>query len=103
MIEKIGHLADSLKGELIDVWEKAARSFHHFLLEEDLDDYRPRIRDVYFNAVGLYVIRNPKVSVFMGLSDDMMEMPFVLLAEKGKGYGALPCSTSPLSKSISVK
>ena len=87
-IEKIDHLTDSLKDELIDVWDKSVRSSHHFLSKEDLDYYRPRIRDIYFDAVDLYVIRNPKVSAFMGLSEDMVEMLFVLPSEKGKGYGS---------------
>ena len=87
-IEKIDHLTDSLKDELTDVWEKAVRSSHHFLAEEDLNYYRPRIRDIYFDAVDLYVIRNPRVSAFMGLSEDMVEMLFVLPSEKGKGYGS---------------
>ena len=87
-IEKIDHLTDSLKDELIDVWEKSVRSSHHFLAEEDLDYYRSRIRDIYFDAVDLYVIRNPNVVAFMGLSEDMVEMLFVLPSEKGKGYGS---------------
>ncbi len=88
MIEKIEKLTDSLKDELIDVWEKAVRSSHHFLSEEDLDYYRPRIRDIYFDAVELYVVRNPNVAAFMGLSEDMVEMLFVLPSEQGKGYGS---------------
>ena len=87
-IEKIDHLTDSLKDELIDVWEKSVKSSHHFLAEEDLDYYRSRIRDIYFDAVDVYVIRNPNVVAFMGLSEDMVEMLFVLPSEKGKGYGS---------------
>lgn len=88
MIEKIEQLTDSLKDELIEVWEKAVRSSHHFLSEEDLDYYRPRVRDIYFDAVDLYLIRNPHVAAFMGLSDEMEEMLFVLPTEQGKGYGS---------------
>ena len=80
-IEKIDHLTDSLKDELIGVWEKSVRSSHHFLSEEDLGYYRPRIRDIYFDAVDLYVIRNPNIAAFMGLSEDMVEMLFVLPSE----------------------
>lgn len=87
-IEKIDYLTDSLKDELIVVLEKSVRSSHHFLSEEDLVYYRPRIRDIYFDTVDLYVIRNPNVVAFMGLSDDMVEMLFVLPSEKGKGYGS---------------
>lgn len=87
-IEKIDQLTDSWKDEQIDVWGKSVRSSHHFLSEEDLNYYRPRIRDIYFDAVDLYVIRNPNMVAFMGLSEDMVEMLFVLPSEKGKGYGS---------------
>lgn len=88
MIEKVDNLTDSLKDELINLWEQAVRSSHHFLSENDLNYYRSRIRDVYFHAVELYVIKTPHISAFMGLSDDMVEMLFVLPSEKGKGYGS---------------
>ena len=87
-IEKIDQLTASLKDELIGVWEKSVRSSHHFLSEEDLDYYRPRIRDIYFDAVDLYVIRKSNIVAFMGLSEDMVEMLFVLPSEKNKGYGS---------------
>lgn len=87
-IEKIDHLTDTLKDELIAVWDKSVRSSHHFLSEEDLMYYRSRIMDTYFHAVELYVIRQLHVVAFMGLSDEMVEMLFVLPSEKGKGYGS---------------
>ena len=86
-IERIDSLTDTLKGELIKVWEESVRSSHHFLSEEDLRYYRSRIYDIYFQAVELYVIRRPYVVAFIGLSDDMVEMLFVLPTEKDKGYG----------------
>ncbi len=87
-IEKIELLTEVLKDELIGVWEKSVRSSHHFLSEENLEYYRPRIRDIYFDTVDLYIIKNPNVVAFMGLSKDMVEMLFVLPSEKGKGYGS---------------
>ena len=87
-IEKIDSLTDALKDELIEVWGKSVRSSHHFLSEEDLMHYHSRIMDTYFHAVELYVIRQPNIVAFMGLSDDMVEMLFVLPSEKGKGYGS---------------
>ena len=86
-IEKIGSLTDALKDELIEVWGKSVRSSHHFLSEEDLMYYRSRIMDTYFHAVELYVIRQPNIVAFMGLSEEMVEMLFVLPSEKGNGYG----------------
>ncbi len=87
MIEKGEILTDSQKEELADVWEKAVRSSHHFLSEADIDYYRPRLKEIYLNAVDLYVVRNPGISAFMGLGSDTVEMLFVLPEEQGKGIG----------------
>ncbi len=87
MIEKAELLTDSLKEELADVWEKAVRSSHHFLSEADIDYYRPRFKEIYLNAVDLYVVRKPGISAFMGLGSDTVEMLFVLPEEQGKGIG----------------
>lgn len=86
-IEKITRLTDSTKEELAKVWEASVRSSHHFLTEEDIQFYRSRLKDVYLQAVELYVVRDRRIVAFMGLSDDMVEMLFVLPSEKGKGYG----------------
>ena len=87
LIEKITRLTDSTREELVEVWEASVRSSHHFLTEEDIKFYRSRLKDIYLPAVELYVIRNERIVAFMGLSDDMVEMLFVLPSEKGKGYG----------------
>ena len=59
------------------------------LKEEDIKYFRPLIRNQYFPAVELFVIRNEirQIVAFMGLSDDMLEMLFVLPEEQGYGYG----------------
>lgn len=88
IVERIDHLTDELRDELIGVWDKSVRSSHHFLSEEDLVYYRPRIRGIYFGAVDLFVIKNPNVIAFMGVSEDMVEMLFVLPSEQGRGYGS---------------
>lgn len=97
-IRRCEELSPLVLDELIRVWEEAVRSSHHFLTEADIDFYRPRVRDIYFPAVELYVIRDECVSdahgaeggivAFMGLSDDMVEMLFVLPSCQGKGYGS---------------
>ena len=87
LIEKITRLTDSTREELVEVWEASVRSSHHFLAEDDIRFYRSRLKDIYLPAVELYIIRNERIVAFMGLSDDMVEMLFVLPSEKGKGYG----------------
>ncbi len=46
--------------ELLTVWEASVRSTHHFLAEKDIQFYKPLIREQYFLAVELYIIRNEK-------------------------------------------
>ena len=87
-IERITVLTEELSDELTRVWEEAVRSSHHFLTEDDIRFYRQRMRGMYLPAVDLYVIRDTHIAAFMGLSDDMVEMLFVLPSEKGKGYGS---------------
>lgn len=86
-IEKIPRLSNSIKEELVKVWEESVRSSHHFLTENDVKFYRSCLKDIYLPAVELYVIRDGRIIAFMGLSYDMVEMLFVLPSEKGKGYG----------------
>ena len=88
-IEKLQSLSDEILDELLIVWEKSVRSSHHFLKEEDIEYFKPLIRNQYFPAVKLFVIRNEngRIAAFMGLSDDMLEMLFVLPEEQGHGYG----------------
>ena len=75
--------------ELLTVWEASVRSTHHFLTEENIQFYKPLVRNQYFQAVELYIIRNRegKIAAFMGLSDELIEMLFVHPEEQGKGYG----------------
>lgn len=75
--------------ELLAVWEASVRSTHHFLTEENIQFYKPLVRNRYFQAVELYIIRNRegKIAAFMGLSDELIEMLFVHPAEQGKGRG----------------
>ncbi len=75
--------------ELLTVWEASVRSTHHFLTEENIQFYKPLVRNRYFYAVELYIIRNRegKIAAFMGLSDELIEMLFVHPDEQGKGYG----------------
>ena len=74
--------------ELLLLWEASVRSTHHFLTEDDIQYYKPLIRNEYFQAVELHLIkdgRTQQIVAFMGLSDDLIEMLFVHPAQQGKG------------------
>lgn len=76
--------------ELLCVWEEAVRSTHHFLSEEDIQYYKPLVRMIYLPGVDLYCFRNRerRITAFMGLSNEMIEMLFVAPQEQGKGFGS---------------
>ena len=75
--------------ELLRIWELAVRSTHHFLTENDILFYKPLVRDEYFQAVELYMLRGStgRIAAFLGLSEDNIEMLFVHPDEQGRGYG----------------
>lgn len=78
--------------DLMRVWEASVRSSHHFLTEDDIQFYKPLIRNEYFPAVTLHIIRDEHskhIAAFMGLSDELIEMLFVDPSQQGKGYGKL--------------
>lgn len=84
MIEKCS--ADDYP-ELIEVWERSVRETHHFLTEDNIQYLRPLILEKYFDAVRLFCTRNSngKISAFLGLSDDKVEMLFVDPDARGMG------------------
>lgn len=88
-IENLHTLSNATLDELTSVWELSARSSHNFLSEADFEYFKPLIRNQYLQAVNIFAVRNSegKIAAFMGLSDDMVEMLFILPEEQGKGYG----------------
>lgn len=89
LVERLVSLTDEVLDELLVVWEKSVRSSHHFLREEDIAYFKPLVRNQYFPAVDLFVMRDADghIDAFMGLSGDMLEMLFVLPDKQGRGYG----------------
>lgn len=75
--------------ELLSIWESSVRSTHHFLTEKDILFYKSLVLKEFLPATNLYVIRNHenRITAFMGLSDELIEMLFVHPDEQGKGYG----------------
>lgn len=88
-IEKLQFLTDEIMTELLTVWDKSVRSSHHFLQEEDIEYFKPLIRNQYLPAVDVFVMRDDfgHIDAFMGVSSDMLEMLFVLPEKQGNGYG----------------
>ena len=74
---------------LLNIWENSVRATHDFLVEEDIQFYKPLIFNEYFHKVNLFCHKDKslKITGFMGIVDDKLEMLFIDSSERGKGIG----------------
>lgn len=74
--------------ELRDIWEKSVRATHDFLEEKDILDIKEKIF-TYFSYVDIFGMKNEegKITGFIGLSEDKIEMLFVAPEYFGKSIG----------------
>ena len=74
---------------LIHIWEASVRATHDFLAEQDLQFYKPLILNEYFYNVQLLCHKDNslKITGFMGIAEDKMEMLFIDADERGRGIG----------------
>lgn len=74
---------------LAEIWERSVRATHTFLSEEDISEIRTALIPLYFKNVELYYsVDDGRITGFIGLSGNMIEMLFVDDSERGKGYGS---------------
>lgn len=73
--------------EIINVWESAVRTTHHFLKPEDFEYYKWMGPTKCLPALNLYVLRIEKTIIgFIGVSGRHLEVLFVEADSIGKGY-----------------
>lgn len=73
---------------LLALWERSVRATHDFLAEADIDALRPQVRDVYLDAVEIWVFEDADgLAGFVGLADAQVEMLFLEPARRGQGIG----------------
>ncbi|QDR82624.1 GNAT family N-acetyltransferase [Sporomusa termitida] len=75
--------------ELLKVWEGSVRATHTFLTEADIQFYKPLILQEYFPQVNLFchLDSSQKITGFMGIVEDKLEMLFIDARERGTGIG----------------
>jgi putative acetyltransferase len=75
--------------KLIQIWEASVRATHDFLAEEDIQFYKPLILNEYFYNVQLLCHKDNggKITGFIGIADDKLEMLFIDADERGRGIG----------------
>lgn len=76
---------------LLTIWEESVIATHDFLSEENIQFFKPLIRNSYFQQVKLTGLRdaNNELCGFAGTSDNKLEMLFLHPAAIGKGWGKL--------------
>jgi putative acetyltransferase len=74
--------------EITDVWEASVRATHTFLTEADIQYYKPLILNEYLKEVSLFCTHDQnKITGFLGVDDDKIEMLFIRPDYRGKGVG----------------
>ncbi|BCL74777.1 acetyltransferase [Jeongeupia sp. HS-3] len=76
---------------LLAIWEAAVRASHDFLSEDDIQLYKPLVRDVYLRLPGLTLAcvrdEHGDVAGFIGIANGSIEMLFVDPASHRQGMG----------------
>jgi putative acetyltransferase len=86
---KISLAAETDHEELVAIWEASVRATHSFLPEEDILYFKPFVKQ-YFDVVDLYLIRlDNRISGFLGVSGQEVQMLFLHPGDRGKGAGRL--------------
>jgi putative acetyltransferase len=74
---------------VVDVWEASVRATHDFVTEDDIQFFRPLLRDGLPNVAQLACVRDERGEVvgFVGASGAKVEMLFVTPTCMGQGIG----------------
>lgn len=74
---------------LVEIWLAAVRATHHFLTEDDIQFFQPRLRDLHIPALEVYIAEGDDGQLlgFAGLDGANLEMLFIDPAHHGRGIG----------------
>ena len=74
---------------LVEIWERSVKATHAFLSNEDLNTIKKALIPDYFPNVNLYALTDSeRMTGFIGLSSNLIEMLFIDDNCRGKGYGS---------------
>ena len=75
--------------QLLDLWERSARTTHHFLEESDVMALRPLVaEELASEAFDWWVLESAGVSIgFLGFANDAIEALFIDPNHQGHGGG----------------
>ncbi|MFC5696904.1 GNAT family N-acetyltransferase [Pseudomonas sp. GCM10022186] len=88
-IETLTSLSPADRQRLVEVWEDAVRATHHFFGEDDIQFFKPLVRDAYLDSMRLACLRDAagRIAGFIGTTGDRVDMLFVDPAQHGRGIG----------------
>lgn len=88
-VETLNTLSPADRQRLVEVWEGAVRATHDFLSEDDIQFFKPLVRDAYLDSVQLACLRDAAgcITGFVGTDGEKVEMLFVDPAQRGQGIG----------------
>lgn len=74
---------------LVEVWEASVRATHHFLSEDDIQFFRPAVRDELYGALELACVRDAdgRLAGFVGVAEGKVEALFIHPVLRGRGAG----------------
>ena len=73
---------------LTDVWERAARSSHGFMGDEEIVGMRPFVRDAYLPSMDVWLLETDDGPIaFVGAHDTHVELLYVDPPFHGRGLG----------------
>lgn len=74
---------------VVEVWEASVRATHHFMREEDIQSFRPLVRDGLPKTPTLVCVRDTDglVAGFLGVADSNVNMLFIHPEARGRGAG----------------
>lgn len=73
---------------LCGIWERSVRVSHGFLTDKAVLEIKAALIPDYFPAVRLYAVEDDgRLTAFIGLADDRIEMLFVDASMRSMGYG----------------
>ncbi|QGY46303.1 GNAT family N-acetyltransferase [Maribellus comscasis] len=85
---KIIAFRDSLKKQIVDVWEQSVSATHNFLKPDDFEGIKKLVTEMDFSAFDLRcLMHNDKVIGFVGVAGKKVEMLFLLPDYFGQGLG----------------
>lgn len=76
---------------LVEVWEASVRATHHFLSEDDIQFFKPAVREELYGALELACVRDVdgRLAGFVGVADGKVEALFLHPELRGRGAGRL--------------